>query len=462
MLRSNLRVKTVALVISVSLASLALPASALEIADVWRAASQNDPGIQAARAANDAGRARRQQADSLWRPVVALEGAAGWGGYESTMRGAQFALPGSAPVKGVTFDTSVTSGTSTKVIVAVRQPLLNAERSAQENQLKIAADAADTEWGDAQQMLMLQSAERYFAVALANQRLALLLRQQLAVDKALVEAKDRFKLGDRPVIDVHEAQARADALQAQRSVLETELELARVMLKDFSGLSPEPATLPLPARAPLAADIGELDAWMARAASGNAMLRLADAQLQNAQQEAAKTRGALSPSVDLFAMAGRERLSGSGDYGDSGMTINNQAIGLQLSVPLYTGGMRSARHTEAIALAEKARAEMERARVSVQQQVKSAWLNLKAGSSQIDALQSAAQASRARLDATQVGREAGDRTMLDQLNAENDASAAELALSQARVNLFLARLKLALLAGELEERMLRTETASRN
>ena len=447
----NLRVTTVALAVAASLASLAQTASAIEIADVWRSASQNDPGIQAARAASDAGRARRQQAEALWRPVVALEGAAGWGGYESTMRGAQFALPGSAPVKGVTFDTSVTSGTSTKMMVAVRKPLLNAERSAQQEQLKIAADAADTEWGDAQQVLMLQSAERYFAVALAHQRLALLLRQQQAVDKALVEAKDRFRLGDRPVIDVHEAQARADALQAQRSVLETELELSRVMLKDFSGLSPEPSALTLPAQAPSAVDIGDIDHWMSKAARGNAMLKLADAQLQNAQQEATKTRGVLSPSVDLFATAGRERLSGSGDYGDAGMTINNQTVGVQLSVPLYTGGLRSARHTEAVALAEKARADMERARISVQQQVKSAWLNLKAGSSQIGALQSAVQASRARLDATQVGREAGDRTMLDQLNAENDAGAAELALSQARVNLFLARLKLALLAGELDE-----------
>ena len=451
MLPSKLHTKAVAAAVAVCLTS---SASALDIVDVWRAASQHDSGIQAARAANDAGRTRRQQADALWRPSVALEGGAGWGGAESTMRGAQFSLPGSFPQKGVTFNTSVASGTSTKVMLGVRQPLFSAERSAQQAQLQIAANAAETEWGDAQQMLMLQSAEHYFSVALVHQRLALLLRQQQAVDKALVEAKDRFKLGDRPVIDVHEAQARADALRAQRSGLETELELSRVMLKDFSGLSPEPTSFSLPVRFPSPSEVSELDVWLSKAASGNAMLKLADAHWQNAQQESAKTHGMLLPSVDLVAMAGRERLSGQGDFGDAGTTMNHQAIGVQLTVPLYTGGMQSARHAETLALAEKARADKDRVGLSVQQQVKTAWMNLKAGSSQVEALQSALQASRARLDATQVGREAGDRTMLDQLNAENDAAAAELALSQARVNLFLARLRLALLAGELDDRLL--------
>lgn len=451
MLRIQAHRKWLALVLTLSLAP---GASALDIAEVWRAAVQLDPGLQAARAAHDAGRARRQQADSLWRPVVAFEGVAGWGGMDSTLRGAQFAMPGSPAQKEVTFNTSVTSGIATKAMLGVRQPLISAERSAQAAQLNIAADVAETEWGNAQHLLMLQSAESYLAVALTHQRLALLLRQQQAVDKALVEAKDRFKLGDKPVIEVHEAQARADALRAQRSALETEMALSQTALRDLSGLAPEPSSLTLPAYVPVASEIGELDTWIARAAQGNAMLKLTEAQWQNALQEAAKTRGSLSPSVDLVAMAGRERLSGSGDYGDAGITVNNQSIGVQLSVPLYTGGMRSARHAEAIAQIERASAERERARVQVHQHIKAAWMNLKSGSSLIEALQSAVQASHARLDATHIGREAGDRTMLDQLNAENDAAAAEFALSQARATLFLTRLKLAMLVGDLNQSLL--------
>ena len=441
--------------------SLMPDAIALDIADVWRAAVRHDPGLQAARAASEAGHARRQQAVALWRPLVALEGGAGWGGMDSTMRGAQFSMPGTPAQRDITFNTSISNGVATRVMLGIRQALFSTERSAQAAQMNIAADAAEAEWGNAQQTLMLKSAEVYFAVALAHQRLALLLRQQQAVDKALIEAKDRFKLGDRPVIDVHEAKARADTIRAQRSTLETELSLSQAALKDLSGLSVEPSSLALPSTDQGPEDAGELDDWIARAAQGNAVLKLADAQWQNAQQEAAKTRGMLSPSVDLIAMAGRERLSGSGDYGDAGITVNSQTIGVQLSMPLYTGGMRGARHSEAIAQVEKAKADLEHARLQVYQQIKSAWMNLRVGGSLIEALQSAVQASLARLDATQIGREAGDRTMLDQLNAENDAAAAEFALSQARVNLFLARLKLALLAGELDEHLLALRSATR-
>ena len=66
----------------------------------------------------------------------------------------------------------------------------------------------------------------------------------------------------------------------------------------------------------------------------------------------------------------------------------------------------------------------------------------------------AVQASLARRDATQLGQTVGDRTLLDRLNAENDASTAQLALAQARVALLLDHLRLAALAGQLDEAVL--------
>jgi outer membrane protein len=87
----------------------------------------------------------------------------------------------------------------------------------------------------------------------------------------------------------------------------------------------------------------------------------------------------------------------------------------------------------------------------VAQQTRAAWLDLAVGKSRISALATALDASRARLDATRVGLRAGDRSTLDLLNAENDASAAELALLEARTRLIVHRLQLAALAGELDD-----------
>jgi outer membrane protein len=161
-----------------------------------------------------------------------------------------------------------------------------------------------------------------------------------------------------------------------------------------------------------------------------------------------------APTVDVVAQIGRDHLSGSGDFGDASNTASNRAIGIQLSVPLYTGGLRSARATETQALADEARAALDLARQQVAQQTRAAWLDLAVGRSQTAALAAALAASRARLDATRTGVQAGDRTTLDLLNAENDTAAAELSLQQARVRLLINRLRLAASAGELDDSLL--------
>lgn len=443
------------------LAALAVPAHALDVQEVWHAALQHDPEYAAARAGRSAGQAQREQSGALWRPTLALEAGASFANQESSMRGAGFSAPGFGSSTGVAFDTSVT-GPGARAALALRQPLYDRSRDAQRQQLQISAEMAELQAQQAAQSLMLRSAERYFDVALAAEQQRLVQRQLDAVERLRVEAQDRFNLGDRPVLDVHEATARAAGLHSQRVAAGTALQLRLSALADLSGLQVQAAALSLPAREPEVTGIDALDAWLQRASQGNPALQVAEHQLRNTQQEAAKTQGALSPTLDLVARLGRERQTGHGDYAGSASNASGQAaVGVQLAVPLYTGGMRSARHAESLALVDKAQAELERARQQVAQQVRDAWLNLDAGRSRLAALQAALTASQARLDATRTGVQAGDRTTLDLLNAENDAAASELALQQARVALLMHRLRLAALAGELDEGQLRQVDALR-
>ena len=129
-------------------------------------------------------------------------------------------------------------------------------------------------------------------------------------------------------------------------------------------------------------------------------------------------------------------------------------------MPLYTGGMRGAREQVAVHGIAKAQAQADRARQQVAQQTRAAWLGLTVGVGRVEALAQAVTASRARLDATRLGRQVGDRTTLDLLNAENDAARTELALLQARVGVLMDRLKLAALAGRLDEARLQSVSDS--
>ena len=92
------------------------------------------------------------------------------------------------------------------------------------------------------------------------------------------------------------------------------------------------------------------------------------------------------------------------------------------------------------------------------QQTRAAWLRLQSGAARTEAQNAALRASQARLDATQLGRQVGDRTTLDLLNAQNDAAGAELAMAQLRTSLTLERLRLLALTGQLDERALHTAT----
>ena len=448
------------LTIALATALFAQTAAAADLLEVWRAAAQNDKTYAVDSAAHAAAQPRRDQAAALWKPRVGLTASVGIATSETDAQGAQFSAPGLGQSNGVAFSTSVTNGTSGRWAVAAAMPLYNPERRAQQQQLNLSADVAELEWQAAAQTLMLRTAERYLDLALAEEAVRVLKRQQEAVQRAATEAQDRFKLGSIPVTDTHEARARLAGLRAQVLAAETDLQLKRNLLADSTGLPPSDLVTQLPAGSgrtvASASTVGPLDPWLSQAQSGNPAIRSQLLAVELAKQEAGKFSRRASATVDLVAQAGRDRLSGSGDFGPASNSGTNRMIGIQLSVPLFTGGYRGAKEAEALRLADKAAAELERTRQQVAQQVRAAWLGLSVGAERVRSLDEALVASLSRADATQTGRDVGQRTTLDLLNAENDAAAARLSLAQGRVALLLDRLRLAALVGQLDEAALRT------
>ncbi|MDR2155481.1 MAG: TolC family protein, partial [Burkholderiaceae bacterium] len=320
----------------------------------------------------------------------------------------------------------------------------------------LGAQQAELTWHDAQAELMLRTAQSYFDLALAGEQLRLIERQLDAVARAKTEAQDRFDLGDKPITDVHEATATFESLRARQLAALAQLQLRRTALTDLTGLTlTEADPLALPTRLPDDTDVGDMAPWLERVTTQAPLVQAAEIGLHHARQQARKTEWALSPSIDLVARAGHERLSGDGDFGRASNRQTQGMVGVQLTVPLDLGGGRSAQHDEAVAKITQALAERDHARQQALHQARAAWLGLSVGRAQVAALKAAAQASAARLDATRTGYEAGERTTLDLLNAENDASAAQLALAQTRVQVQLDGLRLARLAGALDEPRLR-------
>ena len=253
----------------------------------------------------------------------------------------------------------------------------------------------------------------------------------------------------------YEAAARAQGLQAQVLAAQTELTLARHALADATGLPDGSLTSRAPAALTQSSLTTEgLEVWQSRVAERNLGIRMQQAQVQAAAHELAKHAPSASTTLDLVAQAGRERLSGNGSYGSASNTASQGMVGVQLNLPLYTGGWRSAKQDEALHQQEKAQAELDRVRQLAGQQTRAVWMGLLTGQARLQALQEASKASQARLDATRLGRQVGDRTTLELLQAENDDAAAQLNLVQARLDLVMAKLRLQALAGQLDEAQL--------
>jgi outer membrane protein len=433
-------------------------ATAADLVDAWQGALQNDRNYAVARAAQAAAQPRRNQAAALWRPQVSASATVGVGSSQTEARGAQFSAPGLGTVSGADFNTSVGSGTATRWAISAVQPLYNAQRRAQQDQLGLAADLADLEAVGARQNLMLATAQRYFDVALADETVRLLQSQETAVQRAAVEAEDRFKLGAVPVTDTQEARARLASIRAQLLAARTDADLKRRQLADSTGLPATRLAPRLPA-APAASVPHSLDAWLADADAGNPVIRTRRLSATIASREASKFSLRASPTVDLVAQVGRDLLSGHGDYGSAANAASNRLIGVQVSIPLFTGGYRDAREQEAYRLVDQAASEVEQAREQTAQQVRAAWLGLSVGGERLQALSEGLAASQARRDSTALGQQVGHRTTQDLLNAENDQAAAALALAEARVALLQQRLRLAALAGQLDDDLLRVVNA---
>ncbi len=236
-------------------------------------------------------------------------------------------------------------------------------------------------------------------------------------------------------------------------VAQTAQTVQQQRLHDATGIPPAQQQTRLAASSPQALE--PLAHWQALAAADNLQLRLQALGLAAAQADAAQYRASAAPTVELVAQAQQQRLQGRGDFAHNALQKNTQGfVGVQVTVPLYTGGWRSAKAEEGIAHVHTAQAERDALQEQVAQQVQAAWLGVRTGAQQVQALQAAVTASAARQDATRIGHQSGERTMLDVLRADSDATTNLLALAAARNQLLLQHLELAQLSGQLDAQVL--------
>ena len=404
------------------------PAAALDLAQAYQAALANDATFASVRAAYTATLEKLPQARAGLLPSIGLTGTRA---EASTTR-----LPG-------------VQYTSESYTLQLTQPLFRWANWQNYEQSKLQLAIGETQLAQARQDLILRVAQAYFDVLAAQDNLAFIRAQKAAIEEQLEAAKRNFEIGTATITDTHEAQARYDLAVAQEIQAESELTVRTSALQQIIGQAPDTlAKLPESVKVP-APEPAKLEAWTQQAAANNLAVAQASLATEIAKRDIEIAKSGHYPTVDLTANIGRSRgLVGQNVVNDFYTT---RSVGVQVSVPIFSGLGTSARVNEAVALSEKARHDLEAARRAAVQNTRVAFQGVNAGLAQVRALEAAQVSSRSALEANKTGYEVGVRINIDVLNAQKQLYSTERDLAKARYDALMSGLRLKAAAGILSE-----------
>ena len=410
------------------LASACASARADDLLDVYRLARDNDPVLAAADAARAGTHDLADQARAALLPQASATAAIG------RERDTGAALPAA-------------SAHTTNVALGVNQVVFDAALWSQMRAAAFNADAQDATVQAARQQLCLRVATAYFDALLAADLLASVQANEDAFAQQVAQSRQRYRAGLDAQVDVdqsraYQALAHGNTIAARQSLVD-----ALAAVAEITGSTP--ATLrtlrdDLPLLAPVPADP---QAWVATALQGNPAVWAAGKGVDAAESSIAAARAGHLPSLSAGLNLGRP--TGT-PYGDASGRLAN-TVALTLNVPLFAGGATQARVDQARHQRDGARDSLEIQRRAVERAARAAYGSVVAGIGQVQATRESVAAAQASLAATRVGREVGNRTQTDVLNAIQTLAQAQAAYAQARHQFILGRLQLQQAAGALTE-----------
>ncbi len=422
---------------------------ALDFKTAYEAALQHDATILAERAAAQAAQERLPQALSQRRPSLSLSAGQNRNHLESQTAN----ILGQRSVSERYYD-------SNNAALQLRQPLYRPAILAQIKQARAQVQDADAVLDVNENDLLERVAQAYFDALLGQVQLDLASAQKTAFAAQLQSAQKGFAAGVGMRTDVDEAQARMDLAHAQVLQAQQALDLARRRLALLLGVPVaqlvQLADLDTQRFAPSAPVPTSAEQWIALAEESSPQLQALRARLRAAQAEVDKAQAGHKPTLDVVATVSR---SDSDSVTSINTVYKQKYVGVQLNVPLYSGGYVSSTVRQALAEVQRMQQTLEAAQRDLSNQVYEQFSAMTEGVLRIAALEQAVRSAQQALLSSQKSLQAGARTTVDVLNAEQQLTVAQRDLAQARYGYVLAHLKLQMLAGQ--ERMANVDAVNR-
>ena len=252
--------------------------------------------------------------------------------------------------------------------------------------------------------------------------------------------------------DQQEAQARFDLAIAKQIAARNDLEVKRSALAILVGKALPQRLLGLrndvSLQSPEPLDVAK---WIDQSRSANLRVQAAQSAAEIARYEVTRITAADNvQTLDLVAQ--KRRLDPFTLSSNVYPRAETDTLSLELSIPIFNGGIPLHRAKEAIALRDKASFDLENERRTAEQTTRTAFLGVLAGLSQVKAFEAAEKSSRLALESNLLGYEVGVRINIDVLNAQQQLFTTQRDLSKARYDTLLNSLRLKAAAGALADR----------
>ncbi|MEZ0231384.1 MAG: TolC family outer membrane protein [Methylophilaceae bacterium] len=412
--------------------------NAQNLLDIYQLALSNDPVWASARSGNLAAQEKVAQGKALYLPTATFSTNASHS--DSDIR-----YINNSVFRNGGRESYETFGYG----VNVSQPIFRMQNYLQYQQSKIQVSQADKQLILAQQDLILRTAQAYFDVLLAQDKIDLINAQKSAISRQLEQAQANFDVGTATITDVNEAQAKFDLTTAQEIAAINDLEIKKRTIQSIIGQLPQALAT---AKADIKTELPEpraMQQWVEIAEQNNLALNIQQEALQIATKEVDRQNAGHLPTLDAVGNYNDTRAGGSPN--GFGSDLQNTTIGLQLQIPLYQGGAINSKVREAVANKQKAQDDVETARRKAELDTQQAYLNLTSSISQVKAYEQALISSQSQLDSTNLGYDVGVRNSVDVLNAQQQLFSAKRDLLQSRYTYLLSALKLKSASGLLND-----------
>ena len=432
--------------------------NAASLLDVYEQALINDPRIKEAFANKEAIIEAKPQARSFILPQ--LSGSASFSDNDSDGQ-STFQQKIINPINGeevvITNNTDFLQESETlQWDVTLRQAIFDYGSWMNLRKANKTVAQAEIDYLAAEQDLIIRVANAYFNVLAAEDTLEAEQAARQAIEKQLDQAQKRFDVGLIAITDVQEAQAAYDQSIANEITSKRNLATAKESLRAITDSYPGQLNKPdnnLPLIMPNPQSESD---WVETSLEQNLSYLSAQVGVEIAKSEIKVQRSGHLPTIGI--QASKRDIDTDSFRSDSGSEFTpadneniNEGVGVQLNLPLYSGGQVTSRVRQAVARHRASKEKLERVARETTRIARDSYLGVISGIATVKALQQSVKSSATALQATEAGYEVGTRTTVDVLDARRRLYSSQKNLAISKYDYLKNILQLKQAAGTLTQ-----------